>query len=166
MSNIIDATIGGANSNSYATLAEAEAYLGAKIVNPDWNGLANEDKNGLLISAARQLDLLYYQGSVVTETQALQWPRYGMVDRHGWSVLSTEIPTDLKSAQIELAYSLALGNYLLEPDTSATEFSRVAIGDLDVTYRDVPVTATSLPKVINKYLAPFLASTGNRVVRA
>ena len=166
MANVINTVVGGASSNSYATLAEAETYLAAKIVNTDWNSLKDEDKNGLLISAARQLDLLCWQGSVVDSTQALQWPRYGMVNSHGWPVLPTEIPTALKSAQIELAYSLALGNYLLEPETSATEFSRVSIGDLDVTYRDVAVTATSLPKIINKLLTPFLASAGNRVVRA
>lgn len=166
MSNVINAAVGGAASNSYVTLVEAEEYLTAKITNTDWNALNDEDKAGLLISAARQLDLLYWQGSVVDNTQALQWPRYGMVNNHGWPVLPTEIPKDLKAAQVELAYSLALGNFLLEPDTSATEFSRVAIGDLDVTYRDVPVTATSLPKIINKLLAPFLASAGNRVVRA
>lgn len=166
MSNVIITTIGGTTSNSYVTLTEAEEYLTAKIVNELWNALPDTDKSGLLISAARQLDLFYWQGVVTSSTQALQWPRLGIINRHGWPVLQDELPTDLKAAQIELAYSLALGNYALEPDTTATEFQSVAIGDLAVTYRDNPITATSLPKIINKYLAPFLAAVGNRVVRA
>ena len=49
----LDATIGGANSNSYALVADADAYFLTVLGGAAWAPLAEELKENLLIEATR-----------------------------------------------------------------------------------------------------------------
>lgn len=97
---ILNATIGGARSNSYLTYAEANAYFDERLaLAVPWSTSGQE---AALIMATRVLDALaqpfktlfpgppaYYRirrqwtGTAATAVQRLAWPRVGMLDQNG-----------------------------------------------------------------------------------
>ena len=52
----IDATVGGASSNSYVTLAEATAYFGERLYASAWDSATDADKEKALLQACRGLE--------------------------------------------------------------------------------------------------------------
>src|SRR5438128_1270421 len=100
----VDATPGGPASNSFATVAEADAYHVARLHNPEWAAASNGDKEAALEWATRVLDRLPWQGSRAGITQLLRWPRYAVYDLDGFYVSSLTIPAFLRDATAELAY--------------------------------------------------------------
>jgi hypothetical protein len=68
-------TVGGSTSNSYVTLSEAKTYFLRKLYTDAWDGATDEERENALLMATMRLDQLDYVGSVVTEFQALKWPR-------------------------------------------------------------------------------------------
>lgn len=96
----IIATSGGATSNSYGTLQEADAYFSNHPDFDIWNESSNQEE--ALIWAAMRLDEYDFIGAIATTTQALKWPRISdEVFDIVWT--DTEIPLRLKYAQFELA---------------------------------------------------------------
>jgi hypothetical protein len=84
MSLTIDATPGGAASNSYVTLADAETYFTTRPFAAAWNAQTgtpgDELKKQALIFATQYLDRQKWLGNkgmttVAGYTQALAWPR-------------------------------------------------------------------------------------------
>ena len=81
MAVTIDATAGGANANSYITLAEADAFVEAMINSTDvskWSTGTDDNRNRSLAAAAERLDRERFLGARATDTQARQWPRTGV----------------------------------------------------------------------------------------
>ena len=75
MAVTIDATAGGANANSYITLAEADAYVEAMVLSTDaaqWDSGNTDSRNRALTAAAQRLDRERFLGARATDTQALQ----------------------------------------------------------------------------------------------
>lgn len=79
MAVVIDATVGGADANSYLTLAAAEAIAEYQMATAGWGAATDDDKNKALIAATSYLDQLAWIGSKTATTQALLWPRTGAV---------------------------------------------------------------------------------------
>lgn len=127
----IDATVGGANSNSYVTEAEADAYWDANFHNDTWTALSSADKQTLCIMATRTLDdWIDWIGQKSDDDQALRWPRYGVVDRDGYTIDSDVLPQFLKNATSELANHLYTYNPSSSPDTQG--FSRIKVDVLEL----------------------------------
>ena len=100
-------TPGGATSNSYATLAEANAYHETRLHNTAWTGASDATKEAALLWATRELDTNFcWYGQKATEEQALDWPRYSMYYKSGYPVDTTIVPIEVKNAQSELAFLL------------------------------------------------------------
>jgi hypothetical protein len=100
----LDATIGGSSSNSYVTVAEADAYFADRAHNSNWTGLAAEDKPNFLISASQMLDWYVTWKGVRTESaQSMDWPRTGVYDDRGELFDDDVVPADIKTAVFELA---------------------------------------------------------------
>jgi hypothetical protein len=116
-------TVGGLTSNSYATLAEADAYFLLRPNATAWTDITDDDERSkLLLWAMRSLDGLGWIGGRITPTQPLDWPRiairpaervaphpamyagaYGLYDLRGQFHATTSIPQALKNAQCEQA---------------------------------------------------------------
>jgi hypothetical protein len=121
---MIDATVGGANSNSYVTLAYANALFENMLLPNAWDSAVPDDQERALMTATLWLEEYDYIGSVATLTQALKWPRFGWkvdsqgnLDEDGTADLilskydETEIPVPLLNATCHLAfYLLSLGS--------------------------------------------------------
>ena len=110
----IDATVGGADANSYVTLAEMTAYAATQSWNATWTAYTQDKKEISLISATKWLDTLTYKGSRNATTQKLSWPRTGATF-DGVTSSATAIPAQIKTAQMELSWQL-----LQDPDALIT----------------------------------------------
>jgi hypothetical protein len=157
----IDATAGGAASNSYATVAEADAYLEARLNSAAWTG--DEPKKQALVEAARELTALGYVGYRTSETQALAWPRFNAPDPDGTSDYAyydtTEIPRRIKDAQCELALEFlrAGTSDIAGTDTNAGVIQKV-VDVLSTTWQpgQRPQGLARFPRV-QRLLEPLLA---------
>ncbi len=155
-----DATPASATANSYATVAEADAYLAVRGDTATWTALTTGQKEAKLQWAALHLDTLNFRGTRSTSTQALQWPRIGVWDRDGFEV--DAIPQVLKNAQAEMAFQLIANDWTqgLGPVTNET----LSVGSISLgreTHRAFPAAVLAL-------LRPLLASVpgaSGRLVR-
>ncbi|OQA35478.1 MAG: hypothetical protein BWY56_01615 [Acidobacteria bacterium ADurb.Bin340] len=155
-----DATAGAATANSYASVAEADAYLAVRGDTSTWTALTTGEKEAKLQWAAIYIDTLTFMGTRSTSTQALQWPRIGVWDRDGFEV--DGIPQALKNAQAEMAFQLIANDWTqgLGPVSNET----LSVGSISLgreTHRAFPAPVLAL-------LRPFLASipgTSGRLVR-
>lgn len=106
----LNTTPGDAAADSYASLTEAQAYCDIRL-HDTWEDSDDTEQENLLRWARILLDAYprAWTGSIASQTQALSWPRIGMVDQDGRAIPSsgaTSIPTRLKYAQAELAWQL------------------------------------------------------------
>jgi len=114
----IDYTVGGPTSNSYVSLAEAEAYFSDRMHSSAWYDLSTSDREKLLITSSSMLDwYVSWKGTKATQDQAMDWPRVGVITSDG------PIPSDVIPAQVKVAvYELSL---------SSAKKDRSADGSLD-----------------------------------
>lgn len=159
-------------ANSYASVAEADAYFVASQFAATWAGLTTDQKSILLISATRQIDALFqFNGSIVKGLQPLQWPRFQCVNPDAqpisWPVgLSRNldlgmyfppgaIPTLLKVATYETAKAMNAGDRT--GDNQSNGLSRVSIFQgIDVTFN-----GEVLKPVIPEYVQTLLTKVGS-----
>jgi hypothetical protein len=109
---ILETGAGLANANSYASVAEADAYFATHPFYADnWDDLGEPEKEHLLIAASAQLDsLITWRGYIYSSTQALGWPRSAVVDDEGRLVHNASVPSRVKQAVFELAFHLSRGD--------------------------------------------------------
>lgn len=151
----LDATVGGANANSYVTQAEFEAYLEERLHVPaallEGGSATDEQKEAALIWATRVLDAnTCWTGSAATETQALNWPRSGMFSKNGFAIPEDEIPKALKNAQSEMAMLLFGTDLTLQNEVIAQGLTALKAGPVELEWKEeftqivVPASVTSL----------------------
>lgn len=152
---VIDATVAGANANSYETYAEANAYFDGRIpLSPPW---ITSGQEAYLITATRLIDSCmspvktlivgkdgrsYYRisrtwtGTPATTTQRLAWPRIGMFDQNGNPIDPATIPQALKDAESEFAGQLLKGDRSLDNDVIVQGLTSVKAGSVALTFKD------------------------------
>ena len=184
MAVTIDATAGGANANSYITLTEANTFVEAMISSTDvskWTTGTDDTRNRALAAAAQRLDRERFLGARATDTQSMQWPRTGVrkpdtyVNTYATGFpfrisedyfTDTEIPDQIKRAQIELAVYLhnntdgiSLGG--LE------DFKSVQVGSINVTPdKSGAIGADRVPPMFERYLTSLrISGPGNIAIR-
>ena len=140
------ATAGSASANSYCTVEEATAYHAARLSSPEWTAASADNKAVAVIMATRVLDQQFlwaeYQS---TKEQALRWPRTGILDASELAfVPSDSIPSELKNATAELAWSLLKGDRTLDSDVEAQGLKSLTAGPVSLTFKD-NVSAKVLP---------------------
>ncbi len=156
MAATIDATLQGATSNSYVTLAEADSYFETTPDESTWVDKTDDQKNRSIISATRFLDDFEYYGERCTTTQALKWPRKEYkVD--GVEIKCTFIPDEVKIATFELARALANNpNALVDTKGTDGTYEEVKLGDLEVKYSTQTQTQGLVNNILDIY--PWLQS--------
>lgn len=78
MANFFDSTLGGATSNSYASLAQSAEALESLPPSSgisDWLAYTDTEKEQTLVAATMVLDPLAWIGCKCSEEQQLNWPR-------------------------------------------------------------------------------------------
>lgn len=168
MAVVLDATIGGANANSFETLDEANAYFESRTpLAPPWVTTGDTPARAL-ITATRVLSQLalphrrvtvgkdgiqyritspQWTGLPATATQALPWPRTGMKDSMGRDIPADVIPIELKNAEAEYAGQLAKSDLTLDNSVSVQGITSVKAGSVSVSFKD-----TIEPKMIPDFV--------------
>ena len=126
-------------TNSYVTVAEAEAYAA------DGGDAFTGDVSIMLIKSMRYLNLQDWSGTKTDTAQALDFPRNG----------DTNVPEDIKQAQIVIALTYDGGADLLAPVERAVKEDTVDV--ITTIYMDNAASAARYP-YINALIGPYLSS--------
>ena len=162
MALILETGEGLPNSNTYVTVEEFEAYAADRL-----ETLPAEGKESLLIRAMDYLESITdWKGVRITSTQALAWPRSGVVV-DGFPFDKTKIPTLLKRAQMQLGIEAM--SYDLMPSTDGYAVAMEKVDVIEVEYAtggrlsgSSPPAVPSFPKV-DALLGPLRTSLGMRL---
>lgn len=152
MSVTIDATVGGAASNSYVDLAAADAYCTSRLYSTNFTGKSADDRGRALIMARQRIDQENYEGYAVTHTQRLKWPRAWVQvpgELYGRYYEVTEIPQLVKDAQCEMALVIA-GSDIFAP-TGAENLSKLVVGPIELDFK-TSISTGILPDTVVRLL--------------
>lgn len=173
---VLDATVGTATANSYATVAEADTYFAERTNVNSWDG-ATTQKAVSLIMATRRIDQESFKGTRTNPStdvdttdpkQALKWPRTDVETEDGLLYDPAAIPRIVKYATFEMALRILNDNTTdTFADTGLEQFEEVTVGSLTVKPRPT-FRAGTLPEVVRRLLRPVLLATGSgvRLLRA
>lgn len=146
---------GLSNSNSYASVAQADSYF-ADRGNADWAALDTTAKQQALIKATDFLEATYrsaWKGFRVSSTQALSWPRVEVV-ADGFPIPSSIVPLPVVYSCAELAIRSTTTTLLAD---QGQQVKREKVDVLEVEYQDYSDPTERYPAV-NRLLLPFLLS--------
>ena len=161
----LDATVGGANANSYVTVEEADSYFLERLHSGAW--VTSTVKEAALITASRLLDWeLVFSGSKALDAQAMQFPRSDLVLNDGTEVLSTIIPREIKFATFELALFSLSADRTADNPLAGIEMAKAGPLAIKATPAGYDSTASKvIPEHIRRMLADFIANGSISVVR-
>jgi hypothetical protein len=134
MALIVEDGSGLANSESYASVAEASAYFMARAQADAWDVV--DDKEAALRLATDYIEQTYrlrWIGLRGSDDQALSWPRENaMMPDMDEFIANNVVPVEVKRAAYELALRSASAPLLT--DTEREVSSEAIAGALSVTY--------------------------------
>ncbi len=169
---------GDATANSYATVAEAEAYFDTRLVVDGWENATTGGKEILLMMATRTIDAIlsprrifvppmgsrsgYYVNRPTwtgtrpaTNLSHLAWPRAGMFDRNGVALSEVLIPQELKDATAELAGALGTKDTTLDNETVVQGITSIKAGPVALTFAEgAAMLSKVLPEAVLDLLVP------------
>ena len=180
MSLIVETGQAGSNSESYCSIADANAYFSARNLTL-WadSGFSDTEKEGCLRRCTDYMEQVYrmlWDGTRLTTTQALSWPRawVRMPDSPGWyghmrwsglytiSYYATNIvPTEVRNACAELAWRAAFGELFADQSTPKTS---TTVGPISVTYAP-GARQTKRYAAVDALLAPLMKSGGSSMAQ-
>lgn len=142
MAVTLDATVGGAAANTYVALAPADEYFEGVPLSTAWDGATDDQKNRALVAATARIDQEEFPGEPVNPitgtssgtTQALQFPRRGVLDRNGNEYDATVIPGPITRGTLKLAY-IFLDDPSFLAATGLEGFERMKVGPIEMVPR-------------------------------
>ena len=166
-------------------LAAATSYLSIEDMEQLWDNagydhsaLTDDQIKVLLNNATLSLDGQYggrWPGTRGDTTQALDWPRSGVVDQDGFDRSSTTVPPEIENAVSEIAFADNAGTDInpTSTETGALRSESVAVEgavkESKSYFEGTSQTYPTLPKVENalrRLLGPSGAYGAMNVVRA
>lgn len=163
-------TTTGASADSYLSIADSDTYATDHFIGTDlttWNGASTSDKEAALRQATQFIDSNFrdrFPGRIRSESQALEWPRSGALDRSGRTL--NDVPDIVKNATVELAKDrLVDGTNLVPAEARGGKIKRQRVeGAVEVEYMDNAPAGTTY-RWAEKLLSLVLESRGRRIVR-
>lgn len=160
---IVEDGTGLTNSNTYCSLSFSISYFSVKQ-NTEWLELDAQTQELCLIQATTLLDQKYgpsYKGDLLTQEQALLFPRTTFVDKNGRTI--TGIPSSLKNATCEMALLVSEGAGEVDPNASANNLKsytdKVDVIEESKEYFS-PASSTTYSQV-NRTIAPLINYKAN-----
>ncbi len=174
--------VGLADANSYASVADGDAYFEGHLYATAWTGATSEAKAAALVMATRLIDAQFqFLGCRANESQALQWPREECPDpdrgSRTWTVLgprvSNCVPSDSVPAAVVQATCEEARELIIEDRTAAPPgegLGTVINGSLTTKYSKSdtrPIISHVAQAMLAKYGALIGGGGGSvRLVRA
>lgn len=167
MALIVEDGTGRADAESYASVAQADAYHAAMGA-ASWAAATEGEREIALRKATAYVEAGYaWRGERVSSTQALAWPRVGAC-RDGIELPSDEIPVQLRRAVFELALKSLTSE--LMPDVAPEVVTAESVGPISTSYgaaRNGGLTRFSLVDAMLRGLVLSGGASGSvRVARA
>lgn len=160
----LNTTPGSAGAEAYCSVSDADAHHSARG-NTLWATLTTTEKEQALRRATDHMGVYAerWKGERSYSTQALDWPRAGVI-AHQYEVDYLTVPAMVAKACAELAFRAAKGE--LAPDLTAQKQS-VKVGPIETTYA-VGTRQTPKYQAVDNMLAPYLTGGAGqvRVVRS
>lgn len=109
---------GKIDANSYASIAEIDAYFSEHLYATSWDAATTPQKEAAAIMATRWLTVaIKWDGYRISSTlQALSWPRNDAWTLDYKYIASDVVPTEVKNAQAELSQGFLESNVVADPD--------------------------------------------------
>ena len=160
---IVEDGTGRSDAESYASLAEANAYH-EKNSNPTWDRLDSEVQESALRKASQYIDSMYrFRGERSFSAQAMMWPRSDVVV-DGVYVGSQMIPLNIKAACCELALRAAASS--LFSDVGMQYVTEVQVGPIKRTMSAVQNGGQKRYAVVDALLRDYiLGGSGSASIR-
>tara|TARA_R100001244_G_scaffold99649_1_gene74399 strand:+ start:2374 stop:2877 length:504 start_codon:yes stop_codon:yes gene_type:complete len=145
----IDATVNGANSDSFITVAVADTYWGTNLYATTWDAATTANKEKALKMATRILDeKVVWVGTRATTTQALGWGRSD-VTWDGTTVSSSTIPIQISNATAQFAGDLLVSD--LTANAEGKGLNSLKVGEITLDF-DKNDTAGVMPEIVQEML--------------
>lgn len=146
-------------ANTYVGDAEFQAYADERGIELPVDA---SERESLLILGSDYIDTKYrnkFQGCKITRTQSMQWPRYDVcID--GFPVPSSEIPIELKTAQIEAAISSIEQD--LYTDSDGTSVKKEKLDVLEIEYFEGGSSGQPTAGKVKGTISPLLIGGGRK----
>ncbi len=158
---------GKSDANTYAAVADGDAYHDGHLYATAWTGAATGSKEKALVMATRVIDALFrFNGFKRVVTQALQWPRRECRDPDAQSGIvpglllvggpyldETKVPAVVVAATCEMARELLAGDRTGDPDgVGMVQISLT--GSMSAVF-DTDHPRPVVPRLVQAMLAPF-----------
>lgn len=155
MALVLDATVGGPSSNSYATVVQGDDYAASRLLSNVWTSASITNKAAALVWATRMLDTsMKWNGYNASYTQALRWPRAFCFDADNKLIRNDVIPPQVIAATCELARLLLAGD-------RGAETGREGIGKISLGSIAIDFDKTDAPKPIPDAVYQLVAFLGS-----
>lgn len=175
---VLDATVGGANANSFTTVAKADAYHANQLYSDAWTVApvpTDAVKAQALITATRLIvsafNTVGWAGWSATTTQRLPVPRSGMQYPNGANIPNTIIPADLEDATAEMALKLIeagmMPDGISDTESQSVGLKRLKVGSIELEFDHASGGETSIeiPESVFAMISyMFESGTGRTVV--
>lgn len=165
------ATAGAADANAYCTRAFADQYaLDRPAVGTTWALASVDAKDAAILWATKLMDALWdWEGYPSTTTQALLWPRQGILKRSKIAYVDiTVVPVELQQATAEYARQLLAGDLAGNSDVETFGVTSFKAGPVSFSFKD-NVVAKPVPDTVFNLIPPWWGrvrsrSTGTRAL--
>lgn len=158
MSIIVEDGTGLSTAESYISVADATTYFSARG-DTTWAAISTDAlREAYLRKATEYMTQVYrsrWEGVRYTETQALDWPREGVV-RDSWQVDTDEVPVEVQRACAELALKASAAELYADLTRGVV---REKVGPIEVEY-DKASPERVRYSAIDAMLQPYLKSGG------
>ncbi len=146
---------GRPDANSYASVAEGDAYHEGHLYATAWTAATTANKEKALVFATRLIDAEFrFKGTKANATQALQWPREACRDPDGTDYLASDaVPTAVVQATCEMARELLVKDRTVAYPGEGLKYQNV--GSTQTGY-----DKTDTPPVISRVAQAVLAKLG------
>lgn len=162
-------TTTGSSADAYVDDSFADDYADDYFLGSDktaWDSASVTEKEAALRQATQFIDANFrdrFPGVIRSESQALEWPRSGAVDRSGRTI--NDVPDIVKNATVELAKErLVDGRTLVPSETRGGQVKREKVGPIEVEYMDGAPSGT-VYKWAEKLLTKVLVPISRRIKR-
>lgn len=150
-------------TNSYVTVAEADAYFGDRLNADSWTSASAAIKSQALVTATRFIDERSWIGQAVSSSQKLGWPRNGAVyldPRLGRRITipNTQVPDTVKQAVYEQALHMLKNEDVLAGN--GRSYESITVGPISLVDANSKAKVSRTASTVASLIAPLTRVAG------
>ncbi|PCI54159.1 MAG: hypothetical protein COB36_10735 [Alphaproteobacteria bacterium] len=157
----------GASANSYISVEAANDYFHTRMHSEPWAAADVYSRNKALTTATRILDGMAWCGLKSDSANSLRWPRSGVLDKDGYTLSSSTIPSFLEQATADLALDLLVEDASKANPQAIAPLKKAKLGALEAEWAvSEPEEENTIQSGVRVLIGFYLAAQGHRILRA